>query len=835
MRRPLIAATIAGLVGALLVPGQVPSVARTAPAELNRAETTGAWIAREAVDGSLPGPATRYDWGLTASALFALYASGVGETAAKRMTGSLAAHAGEFLGPDLYRDKRARIAGSAAALLNVAVVTGSDPHAFGRGRYTGRGTYDMRQEVLDLVAPSGSKQPGRLRDRGTGRDSTNLFGQSLAVIGLARSGGDHEAALTFLRSQQCAAGYFRMTYNDGKSCNAARGVPDIDGTAIAVQAMLTARANGTDGLDGAIARASGWLRRVQRPDGSFGGVGTSEPPNANSTGLAAQSLHATGATGAYERARDWVAERQVSPVRAARTQVSKEVGAIAYDPASLAKARRSGIDDNGRDEWRRSTVQAVFAFSPVSFATLGDTPPKGDPRVLNASGPTDDGNDDGNDETEPPDDDQQTGPPEDDSTTDPPDDEPTDEPDRESEDDADEPGGEQQKPTQPTRPTARLASFIADQLVDGTHIEVRDRGKLYVDYDLTADAVLALRVLGERPDAARSASEFLLSTESVDAYAYGKPYESKGAAYAEPLAKLSLIAGWLPTKRATRATSSYADELARLQNDDGGFDDTGEQADVGRSTERQSWSALALRAAGRDADSDAALEPIREVQCDDGAFGTDLTQTDCAAGEVASTAMAVQALNATRESASAAYAPASATEAHAPDGSDPLVRAASYLYDYGSVPDVRPASTGNQQWSTLAAVAAGKQALGLDATYLADRMGQLLRNDGGVAGPSGTKAADRAPSEVEASIGAAPAVAGRSLLSAKGSALTPAVRVPVGVDSTEQAAPSSDAADDPLLPGWMVYALAGLLAVVLLLAAVVLAQRIVQSPRGDRS
>ena len=351
MRRPLTIVLAAGLLGALLVPGQQTAAASARTPELTQPELAGAWIAREAADGSVAGPTKRADWGLTVDALFALYATGVGQSAAKRMTAKIESHAGAYLGPDLYLEKDVRLAGSAAALLNVAVVTDRDPTSFGHGRYAGAGNaYDMRAEVLELIAPPRAKQAGRLRDHGTGSDSTNTFSQALAVIGLARSGGGHEPALGFLRSQQCRGGYFRMFYNDAKSCNAANGRPDIDGTAIATQAMLAARAAGSSGLDGAIARASAWLRRIQRPDGSFGGVGSSEPPNANTTGLAAQTLHATDATAAYLKAREWVAGLQVTPSRAAGTAIARDVGAFAYDPDVLADARRNGRPVAARDD-----------------------------------------------------------------------------------------------------------------------------------------------------------------------------------------------------------------------------------------------------------------------------------------------------------------------------------------------------------------------------------------------------------------------------------------------------------------------------------------------------
>lgn len=824
MRRPLTIAVATALLGALFVPGQRPAFADPT-SQLSRTELAGAWIAREAADGSVPGPTTRTDWGLTIDALFALYATGVGESAARRMTSKIESHAGAYLGPDLYRDEDVRLAGSAAALLNVAVVTDNDPTSFGHGRYAGAGNaYDMRAEVLDLIAPPRAKQPGRLRDRGTGSDSTNTFSQSLAVIGLARSGGGHEPAVAFLRTQQCRGGYFRMFYNDGESCNEARGRPDIDGTSIATQALIAARAAGTDGLDRAIDRASRWLRRIQRPDGSFGGAGSSEPPNANTTGLAAQTLHATGATAPYRKARTWVSALQVTPQRAAGTAIASDVGAFAYDRDALADGKRSGIDDSGRDQWRRASVQAVFAIAPVPYGRLGARTPTGNPRVPDVTeddpddqtGPPGNDDDNGGDEQDPPDKD---GSP---HRDDPPAEDPTPRSD-DSEDDTTESGQSTGDADESDSPSERAAAFIADRLVDDTHIEVRERGTRYVDYDATADAAIALRLLGERPMTATSVTKFLLRDRSIDAYVHGKPYEQQDAAYAEPLAKLSFIAQWMPSAKAATA---LADQLAALQNADGGFDDAGEQADQSMRTRRQAWAALALRAAGRDAEADRALRPIVAVQCDDGSFAIDLTQTDCATGDTAATGLAVQAINAshTGDSSAGSYATAAATAAASPDRVELLRAAAGYLTSYGSTPGAITASTTSSfDWPAVGAIAAGRQALGHDATYIADRVGRLLRSDGGLPG--------KRHSDLRATIAAAPAIAGRSLLGAMGSPVVPESHTAVDVDSPRPAAAPADD-EDPIVASWVVYGLAGLLALVLLLAAVLLTQRIIRRPEG---
>lgn len=820
MMRGLLKAWLpAGVLISLLVPLSpqyaVPQTVASEPgAGPSRAELASGWLGDQAEAGAMPGPVGRSDWGLSIDALLAVYASGVGESVAGQIENAIESHAGAYLGPDLYRDADVRLGGSAAALLTAAVVTGSDPTSFGSGRYT-RGAYDPRAEVLDLIALPGSPQAGRLRDRGTGNDSTNVFSQSLAVIGLARSGGGEHDALDFLLSQQCRGGYFRMFYNDGKTCNEAGGTPDIDGTAVAVEALSTAQAHGGAGLRAPIARAKRWLIRVQRPDGSFGGVGSSDPPNANTTGLAARALHTLGALPAYRQARGWVTALQITP-RNATDAVGSDIGAVAYNPAALARARRTGIDDVARDQWRRATTQAMYAFAPRSLARLGSRAPQGEPRMPAAQ--PDNGDPDGKPENMPEneegdsvgDDSPSAGGPGDTSR------DRTDERDVEP-----KAGGDPAAPDpagdEAATPAGRLAAFLSGRLVDGTHIEVREDGQRYVDYDLTADVALALRILGEEPEAADDATDFLLNKESIAAYAHGKPYEKGDAAYAEPLAKLSLLAQW--TSDAARGkASALADQLAGLQNTDGGFDDTGQQADRSMATDRQSLAALALRAAGRDRGADAAVGAIVRVQCEDGSFGANLTERGCATGDLGVTGYATQALAAVRTPDTGAATTGVAVRATDPE---PLQRAAEYLSGYGASGSAVPASATSMDVAGMASLAAGKQAVGLDATYLADRIGNALGRDGGV-GSTG-----RTPSQVGPSAQAAPAVAGHSLLSAAGSPLEPVTRVPLARSTPDRSPQPTVAAESSLpLPTWVVYLLAGLLTVVLVLAALLLALRI---------
>jgi len=766
------------------------------------ASRAAGWLVRElGPGGQMAGPAAGVtDWGLTIDTLFALQAAGTGASAVRKIVSALDAHAGAYLGPELFDDADARLGGQTAKLLVAAVVAGKDPRAFGRSQLA-PGRFDLRAETLGLLA-TGRTDKGRLSDRGTGSDTTNVFSQSLAVIGLARSGGVPRSAVDYLLTQQCRAGFFRMFAQDGKSCDAGAGAPDTDGTAMALQALLTARDQGVTGLDAAIDRTASWLVGHQRSDGSFGGGVSTSAANSNSTGLAAQTLKATGRTASYAKARRWVSRLQATAT--AGKGLRDEVGAVAYDPRSYAAARTKGLGVQ-RDQWRRATAQAVFAFAPVSFAELGAAPVTGDP------------------------------------------DRPSGEPDRGT-GAAPAPGPAQPgtpapppgvpsvpltpapatapAPPRAGTPAERLAGYLTRQLAGGDHVLVRSGGSTFVDYDLTADTVVALRLLGAEPKAAARATRFLLDRRSVQAYAHGDPYEDGDAAYAEALAKLVLVARTSPVRAHARVAKDLAHRLTTLRDVDGGGDgdyrDRGAYGDESGSTVRQSSVALALLAAGEDGLADAAAERLVSATCDDGTFATAL-DTECETGDLTATAQAAQALNAAappRTAGSAATGNA-VPVAWSTARADAVARAAAALVDATRLDGTVVSPGGAVDVAASGQAAAGRHALGLDLSATSHLLGSALLTDGGLPTRVGGKA-----SALEAVLAAAPAVAGHGVLGAPGFPFVPATRAPLtSVPAPAEATDSSARdADEVVVSRGLLAAAAGAFAALLGLVALLLAR-----------
>ncbi|MDF2967768.1 MAG: hypothetical protein K0Q93_1546 [Nocardioidaceae bacterium] len=376
---------VAASAGAAAPHRLTPSRHSSGDASTRAARRAAEWLLDDLRSGRLPGPGGRTDWGLTLDAFLASRAAGVASAEAAEILAALAGELDAYLGPAIYADPRARIAGATAKTLVALAVDGRPT--------TRMSGYDLRSELLGLMQKPGDRHPGRFSDQRTGADSSNTVSQALAVIGLARSGDVPQPALTYLRRQQCPAGWFRMYGDQGRTCADGQGAasaPDADGTAMALQALLAARATGASAFQSSIRRATAWLVGQQAADGSFGGGELTAGANANSTGLAAQALDASGRPAAAARANRWLRSVQILGPRTADTQAAADTGAVAYDAGALRGARSGGIEPLARDQWRRATAQAVLGLAGTSFADLGGHPVEADPTTTAAASPSED-------------------------------------------------------------------------------------------------------------------------------------------------------------------------------------------------------------------------------------------------------------------------------------------------------------------------------------------------------------------------------------------------------------------------------------------------------------
>lgn len=331
-----IALTLTLLVTSLaVVAGLLPPPAAASPA---RATSAAQWLAAQAPDGHLSSVGTTPDIGLTLDGMIGLVAAGAPAADVNRFNNAIRAGARAYAAPG-----EIVFAGRMAKLLLGASLTGSDV-----ANYAGM---NLRTQTLATVGSD-----GRVTDRGT-TSQANVFDQSLAIVALARTGSVPGNTVNFLATQQCAAGYFRIYYTDGQTCDQAGGLADRDATAMAIMALRAAKAKGNIRAELPLARAIGWLVEDQRSSGGYIGGDFMPSENANSTGLAAAALSGLNPD-ALERARSWASGLQLTS--------GADSGAIAH-----TRADRNGtsgtIPAAQRGTWVRATAQGLLALNPVDF------------------------------------------------------------------------------------------------------------------------------------------------------------------------------------------------------------------------------------------------------------------------------------------------------------------------------------------------------------------------------------------------------------------------------------------------------------------------------------
>lgn len=359
----LLAPLTASAVAIALGLGLTPAAAAPATDRTPRSQLAAGWQADELTNGAMVNTQFDFaDYGLTIDTLFSLAADGRKLQPISRIGTRLERNADAYTTFD-----GTRFAGASAKLLLAAKVLREPVRDFG--------DRNRRLDVLRLVAGrAAGAERGRIRDssaRGGGNDFSNSVGQSLGVIGLARTGGVPQPVVTYLLRQQCADGGFRQDPVVGRTCVQSRGRSSVDTTAVSLQALLSARGQGGAQVRPVrIDRAVRYLVRAQQDNGSLGTTRAARVSNANSTGLAAQAFAAAGRQRRADDARGFVRRLQITRRNASGTPARRDIGAIAFTRAGLATALEGGVTRATRDEFRRATAQGSLTFVPESLGSL---------------------------------------------------------------------------------------------------------------------------------------------------------------------------------------------------------------------------------------------------------------------------------------------------------------------------------------------------------------------------------------------------------------------------------------------------------------------------------
>ena len=356
--------------GGLTAVAPAATAATTDPAPSRSAAT---WLSGQLTSGLLVGEYGS-DVGLTIDAALALDAVGGHEATVQQIADAVAQEVRadnpsyNYVSGEAFGDAGSTYAGAVAKTLVLAQVAGRDLATYGGEDFRTR---------LEGVVSDGTVDRGRIRDVSTFGDNANTLGQAFAARALHSAGsGLAEEATDFLLLQQCSPGFFRLKLGATVSatCDADGGAPSVDVTALAVLNLQDQQADPR--VAAAIASAVTWLRSQQAADGSFSSDGEITAPNANSTGVAGWALGVVGETAAAEQAAVWLRRHQADDPAACRTGLTAERGVVAYGPQELADAREKGLTVGARDQFRRSTAQALpalewapaggYAVEPVS-------------------------------------------------------------------------------------------------------------------------------------------------------------------------------------------------------------------------------------------------------------------------------------------------------------------------------------------------------------------------------------------------------------------------------------------------------------------------------------
>jgi hypothetical protein len=325
----------------------------------------GSWLQGELTDGLVDGGGFT-DFGLTIDVGFALDQAG-DKAAVATINKAFQAHVNDYISGDAFGDKASTYAGPVAKAATFARVAGANPTSYG-----GVNLITRLEERVSTTAPT----VGRLEDKSSFGDYANTIGQSFAVRALEEAkSNEADEALDFLLLQQCASGFFRQDFTKDKTA-ASQGCaegrvgsePSIDATGLAVVNLLEGDARGPAVLS-AVEKATAWLMAQQKKNGSFAG-------NTNSTGLAGWALGLAKQKAAAAQAATWVRKQQPIDKHRCRSALTKDTGAIAYEPKAAAQARNEGITAGDvRGQWRRATAQAmaVLQWAPAATDELAVT------------------------------------------------------------------------------------------------------------------------------------------------------------------------------------------------------------------------------------------------------------------------------------------------------------------------------------------------------------------------------------------------------------------------------------------------------------------------------
>ena len=337
------------LVAGLVFAGAAPALAAPPSSDPTiDAKAAAAWLAGQVnASGFIPQPANPANPNLsvTAQAVTALAAAGVGRTQVAALLDYLGNHIEEFVVPAATDDP-----GALGYLILAAVAGGDDPTSFGPAHADLVTRLVATQQASGLFGAADATFDGAYR-------------QGLALLALHAAGVADAAGVTWLEGQQCADDLWTSFRADtAVPCPAVDpntfSGPDTNSTALAV---LGLQAQGATGPAAAGVTA---LETVRNAGAGWGFLARDDQPtDANSTGLVLQALRTVNG------AADAPGVNALLALQVGCTGDVADRGGIAFQPGAGGALAPDGF----------ATVQATPALAevalPITSATISDTVP----------------------------------------------------------------------------------------------------------------------------------------------------------------------------------------------------------------------------------------------------------------------------------------------------------------------------------------------------------------------------------------------------------------------------------------------------------------------------
>jgi hypothetical protein len=343
------------------------------------ATVAATWLGAHLQNGLVPFAGGSYvNDGASADAILSLTTVGGQEALAHTIATALAGDIDNYVTASGGATVDPGAAGKAAVALRSA---GLDPTSVGS---------DHENLISDIVS---TMQPsGRVQVDGPYGDWANTLSQAFAVGALAGAGSSQaenvQSATTFLLSQQCDDGWFRLyfdatapdgsgnTYGTDETCaEDPASTPSTDATATAILELVSQQSNSTVAAD--LAKAKAWLVATELPDGGWGDASVGGTSNVNSTALAGWALGALGDTPHAAAAARWVRAHQILNVGGCTTFAAGDRGILALDDAAFKGAATAPIGVTDAALVGTAQAMAVLKSAPAPSGPLTVTAPTG--------------------------------------------------------------------------------------------------------------------------------------------------------------------------------------------------------------------------------------------------------------------------------------------------------------------------------------------------------------------------------------------------------------------------------------------------------------------------